>query len=230
MSLTFSVSEFLEAGAHCEAFDQLLFHTTSNKSALALSLEPSQVKVQCEDANEQVTARLSLSGLSQYVLDRRVPNAAQVLYPLLGQVQSFKIPAPKIFALRSHNRSVADFWARNLFHALSATSDVDCMETSEDLKGDGPTAMDGLTKSYLWVLRDALPDSNLKSPDVFERLTLDFYFPIIAYENQVLKSGMKTLRDLNATTLEDQRASDEERQAAKRFHDCRRDLLALLAS
>lgn len=230
MSLTFSVSEFLETGAHCEAFDQLLFQATSKKSALALCLEPSQIKIQCEEANVRATASLSLSGLSQYVLDRRVPNAAQVFYPLLGQVRSFKIPAAKIFALRSHNRSVADFWARNLFHTLSSTSDVDCMETSDDLKGDGPTAMDGLTKSYLWVLRDALPDSNLKSPDVFEKLTLDFHFPIIVYENQILKNGMKTLRDLNAMTLEDQRASDAERQAAKRFNDCRRDLLALLAS
>ncbi|MFN3213082.1 MAG: hypothetical protein ACE37M_08255 [Henriciella sp.] len=230
MSLIFSVSEFLEAGPHCEAFDQLLFQATSQKSALALSLAPSQVKIHCEAADKGAIASLSLSGLSQYVLDRRVPNAAQVFYPLLGQVQSFKIPAAKIFALRSHNRSVADFWARNLFHTLSSTSDVDCTETSENLKGDGPTAMDGLTKSYLWVLRDALPDSNLKCPDVFEKLTLDFYFPVIAYENQILKGGMKTLRELNATTLEDQRASDEERQAARRFSDCRSDLLALLAS
>lgn len=228
MSLAFTPSEFLEPGAHCEAFDQLLFQATSKKSTLKLALEPMQVTICCQDGSVQTTSRLELSGLSQYVLDHRVPNASQVLYPLLGQVQSIEIPAAKIFALRSHNRSIADFWARNLFHALSSTSEVEYIERPEALRGDGPTAGDELTKRYLWVLRDALPDSNLKAGDVLEKLTLDFYFPVIAYESSILKTGMQALRRLNAVTLADQRASAEDQQASKRFRTCRNDLLNLL--
>ncbi|MEL6693583.1 MAG: hypothetical protein AAFQ12_11215, partial [Pseudomonadota bacterium] len=84
------------------------------------------------------------------------------------------------------------------------------------------------TKRYLWVLRDALPDSNLGRPDILEQLMIDFHFPVIAFENQVFKGGMKALRRVNAATLEDQKLSHEDRESARRFNHSRRDLLALL--
>lgn len=230
MALSFTPSEFLEPGDHCDAFDALLFRATSQKAALSLALTPTAVTIACGDSSIVPTTRLELSGVSQLVLDRPVPNASQVFYPLLGQVQSIAIPANKIFALRSHNRSVADFWARNLFHALSSTSDVSYVEQIGAHKEDGASPADGLAKRYLWVLRDALPDSNLKRDDALEKLTLDFYFPVIAYENAILQSGMRLLRRANTLTLDEQRLSDEDQAAAQRFNLCRGELLDLLVA
>ena len=78
------------------------------------------------------------------------------------------------------------------------------------------------------MLRDALPDSNFKRPDILEQLMIDFHFPVIAYENQVFEGGMKALRRINAATLEDQRLSREDQEAVNRFNHTRRDLLAVL--
>lgn len=228
MSLTFTPSEFFEAGPHCEAFDALLFKATSQKSVLSLTLGPNEAQIARLDAADRLAARIGLTDLAQIILDQRSPNAAQVIYPLLGQVQSIDLPAGSIFALRSHTRSIADFWARNLFHALSSTQNVEYVQKLETLCGDGPTAADEFSKRYLWVLRDALPDSNFKRADILEKLMIDFHFPVIAYENAVLKGGMKALRRINAATLEDQRLSQEDRDAAKRFAESRRELLALL--
>lgn len=228
MSLKLSSSQFLETGPHCEAFDALLFQATSRKSVLSLTLGLGDAEIALLEDTDAPAARVGLSELSQIVLDQPSPNAAQVLYPLLGQVTFIELPAGSIFALRSHNRSIADFWARNLFHALSSTQNVEYVQSVESRSGDSRSTADELTKRYLWVLRDALPDSNLKRPDILEQLMIDFHFPVLAYENEVFKGGMKALRRINAATLEDQRLSAEDRNAANRFNKTRRDLLALL--
>ncbi|NQY38656.1 MAG: hypothetical protein HRT80_01010 [Henriciella sp.] len=228
MSLKFSHSQFFEAGPHCDAFDTLLFQATSRKSVLSLTLGASDAEISLSEAANVSAARIGLAELSQIVLDQRTPNAAQVLYPLLGRVTSIDLPAGSIFALRSHNRSMADFWARNLFHALSSTHNVEYVQKFDGRAGDGPTTVEEFTKRYLWVLRDALPDSNLKRADLLEQLMIDFHFPVIAYENEVFKGGMKALRRINAATLDDQRMSAEDVAASKRFNNTRSNLLALL--
>ena len=228
MSMTLTPSQFFEVGPHCEAFDTLLFQTTSQKSGLSLRLSASRVEIAQSETADLNAARVCLTNLPQVLLDQRAPNAAQVFYPLLGQVHSIDFPAGSIFALRSHTRAIADFWARNLFHALSSTSDVDYVHAVADLRGEGLSPGEEFTKRYLWVLRDAVPDSNLKRPDILEKLLLDFHFPIIAYEHEVFRSGMKALRRINIATLEDQRLSLEDQQAAQRFDRSRQDLLALL--
>jgi len=228
MSLKLSHTQFLEAGPHCEAFDTLLFQATSRKTGLSLTLGASDAEISLWDEANVPAARVGLTELPQIVLDQRTPNAAQVLYPLLGQVLSIDLPAGSIFALRSHNRAIADFWARNLFHVLSSTQNAEYFQKFEPRVGDGRTPAQEFTKRYLWVLRDTLPDSNLKRADILEQLLIDFHFPVIAYENEVFKGGMKALRRLNAATLKDQRVSTEAQEAAKRFNHARRDLLALL--
>lgn len=228
MSLKLSSSQFFEAGPHCEAFDALLFQATSRKSVLSLTLGLGDAEISLSEDTKTPAARIELTELAQVVLAQQTPNAAQVLYPLLGQVTQIDLPAGSIFALRSHTRSIADFWARNLFHALSSTHNVEYVQSFESRGGDGPTTAEEFTKRYLWVLRDALPDSNLSRPDILEQLMIDFHFAVIAYENEVFKGGMKALRRINAATLEDQRMSAEDLEAAKRFNDTRRDLLALL--
>ena len=228
MPLKLSRSEFLEAGPHCEAFDTLLFQATSRKSVMSLALSQSEAEISLIEEGNQPSPRVELTELAQIILDQRSPNAAQVLYPLLGQVTTIDIPARSIFALRSYSRSIADFWARNLFHVLSSTESVEYLHNLDSLGGDGPTVVDEFTKRYLWVLQDALPDSNFKRPDFLEQLMIDFHFPMIDYENEVIKSGMKALRRINAATLEDQRLSHEDQAAAQRFNTTRRDLLALL--
>ena len=228
MSLQLSTSHFFEAGPHCEAFDTLLFQATSRKSTLSLSLGLREAEISLLQEGEVPSPRVGLTELPQIVLDQRSPNAAQVLYPLLGQATTIDIPAGSIFALRSHTRSIADFWARNLFHVLSSTQNVEYVQILDSVDGDGPTIADEFTKRYLWVLRDALPDSNFKRPDILETLMIDYHFPVIAYENEVFKGGMKALRRINAATLEDQRLSHQDQAAAQRFNTTRRDLLALL--
>ena len=229
MSLKISSSQFFETGPHCEAFDTLLFQATSRKCVLSLTIGLNDAEISLLEGTNRPAARVGIAELPQIVLDQRCPNAAQILFPLLGQVKSIELPAGSIFALRSHKRSIADFWARNLFHALSSTQNVEYVEKFESRDGDGPTTADELTKRYLWVLRDTLPDSNLSRPDILEQLMIDFHFPVIAYENEVLKGGMKALRRINAATLEEQRLSAEDLESAKRFNMARRDLLALLA-
>lgn len=229
MSLKLSSAQFFEPGPHCEAFDTLLFRATSGKSVLSLTLGASDAEISLSENTNGAAAQVGLRELPQIILDQRTSNAAQVLYPLLGRVISVDLPAGRIFALRSHTRSIADFWARNLFHVLSSTTHVEYSEETDPLLGgDGHATIPEFTKRYLWVLRDALPDSNLKRPDFLEQLMIDFHFPVIAYENEVYKGGMKALRRLNAGTLEDQKLSIEDQEAAKRFNNSRRDLLALL--
>lgn len=228
MSITLTPSEFLEAGPHCEAFDTLLFQATSRKSGLSLTLSTSSIEINEFKSTDLRAARVQLTDLPQVLFEQRAPNAAQVLYPLLGQVHSIDLSAGSIFALRSHKRAIADFWARNLFHALSSTNNVEYVHQPASFRGDDVSTMDELTKRYLWVLRDAVPDSNLRRPDILEQLLVDFHFPILAYENEVFNSGMKALRRMNIATLENQRLSLEDQKAAQRFDQSRRDLLALL--
>lgn len=228
MSMTLTPSQFFEVGPHCEAFDALLFQATSRKSSLSLRLGASRVEIALSETADLAAPRVCLTDLPQVLLEKRAPNAAQVLYPLLGQVHAIDLPAGSIFALRSHKRAIADFWARNLFHALSSTNNVDYVHADADLRGEGLSPVEEFTKRYLWVLREAIPDSNLKRQDILEKLLMDYHFPIIAYENEVFRSGMKALRRINIATLEDQRLSLEDQQAAQRFDRSRRDLLALL--
>lgn len=228
MSMTLTPSQFFEVGPHCEAFDALLFQATSQKSSLSLRFSASDVEIAQAEVTDMKAARVHLAELPQVLLDQRTPNAAQVFYPLLGQVRSIDLPAGSIFALRTHTRAIADFWARNLFHALSSTTNVDYVHADAVLRGDGLTPVAEFTKRYLWILRDAIPDSNLRRPDILEKVLLDFHFPIITYENEVFRSGMKALRRTNIATLEDQRLSLEDQKAAQRFNRSRQDLLALL--
>lgn len=228
MEITLTAPEFFEYGDHCLEFDAFLYKTTSTKSTLKLELSEAAVTILADTEATQSVSRIGLAGLSQYILAQRTPNASQVFYPLIGQVKTVDLPASKIFSLRSHRRSIADFWARNIFHALSSASDVEFEELSHSASSNCSNIVSGFSKNYLWALRDALPDAALSRPDIFEKVTLDFYFPVLTYENQILGKGMQALRRLNAKTVEAQRASDQERQKMQRFDTCRRDLLELL--
>lgn len=191
---TYSQSEFLDCGDRSAEFDLLLLDCLKQRHTLVLKVGDSSVqieKVRPAEAGEALHRTRIVAETD--VVGQALPKlGSRLLLPVLCSVAHLELPAKHVYALRSFNRSIADFFMRNMFYAICRNSDAEF----ELVPSEGPPSQLGteFSKRYLWVMRAALDDENLKRRDFAERLLLNTHIDCLSFKDPLLAAGARDIR------------------------------------
>ncbi|MHA7898275.1 MAG: hypothetical protein ACX94B_00315 [Henriciella sp.] len=228
MQIQFSRSEFSDYGPHCDGFDAWLFEASKSKANIKMELTDSDVYLRIDESSYCDAANLELAENGLPFAHHPLSVGARLLIPLVAEIRSLEFPIEQIYAMRAHNRSVADFWVRNLFHALNSRNGVRFLNTRAVAKGAQREISKDFSRRYLWYLRSVFPDPSLKQKNILEKILVASYFPVIELESEVLNAGLANIRKVNKKLKTEGRLDPEMDAERKRFDECRTNIMQLL--
>ncbi|MEL6827046.1 MAG: hypothetical protein AAFN91_12420 [Pseudomonadota bacterium] len=228
MQIRLSRSEFVEFGPHCDDFDNWLFKASRSKSAIELKFDQSNVVVTLDADETHTEANARVAGIATHFSRHPLHAGARYVIPMLGEIMSLKLPANCIYALRIHERSIADFWARNLFYALSVNGDLKFTSDKSTVTDFQSKTANEFAVRYLWYLRSVYEDEAFAQKNILDKLPVALYFPVIKFENKTLQAGMEQIRDLNIQLSKDLGRTPMHEIERERLEECRSMVLKLL--
>lgn len=187
-------SDFLDFGSSATKFDLIATDCLRSRKSLILDISDDAVRICCEE-NASVQPNnllIKASFINDVIPPINDGIGANLLTPLIAPMIKMTLPAQQIYTLRSGNRSIADFFMRNLFYAICRKKDVQFGAAASSFKV--PTSHAQLTKRYLWILRSEVKDKMLHEKNLFEMLILNTRLPILAFHSQVLATGADSQR------------------------------------
>lgn len=214
-------AEFLDFGSSTAHFDVLFESCLQNRQSFILEIGEEDVRIY---AREKGSAQTSHAVIKASFIDDVVPPinegiGANLLMPLIAPMVKMVLPAQQIYTLRLGNRSIADFFMRNLFYAI-CRKDVQFDAAAASSKA--PSTHAHLAKRYLWILRSVFSDKVLHEKNLFEMIILNTRLPILVFESQLLSGGAERHR-LSISNLD-----ESKQQAVTDFDQVRSEVMGLL--
>lgn len=161
---------FAKDGQHAR-LQPLIVACMQRQGALLLELSEQAVYLRVEDAPGRgaplrLTGQPSVPDLNLSAIDQ---VGAKLILPLLFDIQTLCIPHRQIFYCGREFRSIADFFARNLFHAAvrNASFDTRAVPTHQFLE-----SAKQFRREYYYVFNHMLPEEQLKSRGLNESINL----------------------------------------------------------
>jgi len=191
----FSAVEFFNSGAVNEMFDQVLQRCVYEKRAFQLEFGEGQVEVRLLKSSPD-QQRLELEGSSLVgISDIDVSSTGgRLILPLTVSVSSIYLPESQIYAIRRGQRTIAEFFTRNLFMAL-ARGDADIEVLDEEPTQGQIKLTDELMTRYIWIFRHFVKDKFLQPGSTVEKLLINLFVETDAAETKLLGLGMSELRN-----------------------------------
>lgn len=190
----FSVSNLFNSKPVNQEFDRVVKRCLYEKRAIQLNLLEGQVEVMLlKNLSNQKCLELegvSLVGMS----DAGVSSpGARLILPLTMSVSSIYIPVEQINSIRRGERSIAEFFTRNLFMALASDDANVILRDDEPIQNQVKLSNDLMIR-YLWILRYFLEDNFLSAGFTVEKLLLNLFIECDLAESKLLNFGITELR------------------------------------
>ena len=187
-----SVTEFLNCGPRTHEFDNLLQSSLATRTGLEVSLVDDTAKI--EPLECQPSSAVTVIGVS-YVAGAGVRSiGARLILPLISSIYRIGVPSRQVYALRRHERSIADFFARNLFFALTRPNDAACEITAASNACEETRLQTEFSRRYLWIMRTDLAEPILHDRNIIERLLINARLKTITFKSGMLESGADEIR------------------------------------
>ena len=103
------------------------------------------------------------------------------------------IPVQQINSIRRGERSIAEFFTRNLFMALASDDANVILRDDEPIQNQVKLSNDLMIR-YLWILRYFLEDNFLSAGFTVEKLLLNLFIECDLAESKLLNFGITELR------------------------------------
>ena len=170
-TLTLTPQECFAKDGQTARLQPLIAACMQRQGALLLELTAQAVQIRIEDAPGRgaplrLTGQPSVPDLNLGAIDQ---VGAKLILPLLFDIQTLCLPHRQILYLGRDFRSVADFFARNLFLAAvrNVTFDIQAGPTHQL-----PEPAKTFKHEYCFILKHALPEEHLKARNAKESIDL----------------------------------------------------------
>lgn len=212
--MSLSAVDFFNFGPRSLEFDHDLASRIARKIGLKLTFEPEVALLEEYQCEPSEPVKVSLA--AHIVQTDGLSIGARLLVPLISSINSVCIPSRQVYAVRRHERSIADFFSRNLFYALARPSDA-----TFDITDVGACEENSIQRAfqrrYLWVMRHHLSEPILHDNDVIDRLLINSRLKTLAFKSSILEKGADEVRRACMTIREESlRSSRFERLMATR--------------
>jgi hypothetical protein len=130
---------------------------------------------------------------------------AKLILPLLFNATEVRLPHDQIYTLGHSHRSIAEFFARNLF--LAAVRDAPIAFSDTPVNSVSTQYVEEFRRGYFYILKAAFGESvfqNRSAGDVLNFVLLNAYLPILNFDDPLLRGGAEALRkSVNKETRND---------------------------
>jgi hypothetical protein len=194
MSVTvkFGFQSLMEPKRLLPGFEALLQECVSTRGAISLHLQAGEVVI---GATSGLPTGVMMSGRWRAPALRGTPDGAGVLLlPFVFLIEGLQLRHDQIYTLGRADRTLADFFMRNLFYAA-------CRRAPFSLKGLDGSAAPGalkagrdLARTYGWVAKALLKDPLLERPNAPELIMASAHLPLPGMGTPLLQAGAEALR------------------------------------
>lgn len=193
--MKFHAGEFLTFGLRTQEFDDLLVESMRTRKVLTVTFDGEMIELKSTPPSVSAErAPVEIIGASVVIRDGYSSPGARLFAPLLMSIEEVRLPHHHVFSMRRHDRSVADFFARNIYYALGRPDGVRCV-VSPPLDIVRETSLQAeFSRRYLWVLRHEIPDPLLHESDLIDRLWINAYVKMLAFEEPIFELGANEIR------------------------------------
>lgn len=205
--LKLGAQQLMEPKRLLASFDGLLQKCFRSRGTLLLQLLPDEVVV---DVGRSQTTGLALSGRWRSPALKGTPEGAGalLLLPFVFHVEALHLRHDQIYTLGRGDRTLADFFMRNLFYAACRGAPF----TLEALPGSAAPAVvkagRDLSRTYGWISKALLKDLLLDRTDFAELILANAHAPLPGVGSPLMQAGAAALRRCTA--------AQEARDAAER--------------
>ena len=193
-SVEISFQEFFSADKTPSSFRDLLVLCLTRKRTLSFRITPSAVILKVE---EDGLAGLKIHGAWTASSFRSAPmgnNGVKIIAPLLFNTCEGRLVWDQLYTLGHSYRSIADFFARNIY--LAACRDAP-ISFKEDTSAASAQHLRTFRRHYFFVLKAEITEGYFQSQtadDVLNFIFLNAFLPVVVFENPLLESGGRLLR------------------------------------
>lgn len=198
-ALEMSLDAFLKASEKPRAFPELVVECIQNKGGLSVVFKQDRAVVDLIDAKD-VGAGLTLQGHWSAEEFSALPNlktSARLYLPFLFETSRMVIPEQQIAALDMDHRPVVDFFVRNLFMAIGRDCPITC---TADAATTLPNMSRTFQRHYMYLFKHIFPEKSLGelgASEVMDFILVNSFFPMLDFENTLLRQGADQLRKLS---------------------------------
>lgn len=171
IELTLTPQDFFAKDRQITKIRPLIATCLRTKGALVAELTSNTVRVHVEPAKQASEAFriIGLPIMPDLNLDAIDQVGAKLIFPLLFNINIFSLPHRQLFYLGRDFRSIADFFARNLFLAAirNATFEIQAAQLHQF---SDPAKR--FIHEYFFILKQAFQEDHLKNRDAKESINL----------------------------------------------------------
>jgi len=116
--------------------------------------------------------------------------SAKLLLPFMFRISRICLPASEIVYLRKESRSLADFFARNVFFAILRNVPVACDESA--MFRVSMPAINDMQRQYFFILKSKFSEpvfQNREEIVAIDLILANAYAPVIQFQSHLLQEG-----------------------------------------
>lgn len=196
--LMLGAQQLMEPKRLLAGMDDLLHKCVRSRSTLSLQLLPDQVVV---GVGPNQTVGLTLSGRWRSPALNGNPEGARalLLLPFVFQVEALHLRHDQIYSLGRGDRTLADFFMRNVFHAACRGAPF----AAEALPGNADPAVaksaHDLRRTYRWISKALMKNPLLENADFAELILAAAHVPLPGLGSPLMQASAAALRRCTAT-------------------------------
>jgi hypothetical protein len=182
-------------------FDTLLQRCISTRGGISLHLRAGEVVV---DVTSGPPTGIAVSGRWRSSSLQGTPEGAGalLLLPFVFLIEGLQLRHDQIYTLGRADRTLADFFMRNLFYAACRGAPFS-LRTLDDSAASGELkAARDLARSYGWISKALLKDPLLDRPNAPELILASAHMPLAGMGTPLLQAGAMALRRCAAAEAE----------------------------
>jgi hypothetical protein len=225
MLVELSYPRFFDAKHRTLALEELLHECVPRRLAVRMRLAPERVLISGERP-DPATAGLILRGnWRSPLLGGAQPRStgSVLLAPFVLQIQELWLSHRTLFTFGRSDRSVADFFMRNLFYGACRREHMSIASGDSILDGNTSHGSRELAETYQWIAKASLKEKLFDRRNASELILACAHVPIFEFGNALLEAG---LREYRAVAASSQVAQQQvERKTA--FREIRESILTL---
>lgn len=199
MQIELSYPRFFEPKRASPDVDKVLYDCIAHELPLCLNLGASGVALSapCAEHNHNT---LSLTGRWRSpLLESAYSSAgALVLVPFIFLIEHLCLPPRILYTFGRADRSVADFFMRNLFFAACRRERMDFHTPAGNSNAAVTQNCRELARRYLWIAKAYLKDEALSRSHPSELIVASAHLPLLKFSNPLMETGAADLRQVFA--------------------------------
>jgi hypothetical protein len=192
-ALAITPQRLMEPKRLSPGFNDVLQRCLSTRGTMVLRVETGGIIVE-SDSTDSAAVALTGRWRSPLLAGAHSSAAALLLLPFVFLIDGIRLPHDQICTLGRDDRTVADFFMRNLFYAACRNEPFTLLGHPTGVQPTITKTARDLARTFGWIAKALLKDDVFDSPNAPEYILASAHLPLTAFSTPLLRAGAAVLQ------------------------------------